>query len=563
MSLLESLMTRVGDTKVPRYARETFGFRSLVQRTSEFARIEALPRRDWRDIDYTRIVNEEIAVGDLRLWPIQCAALAEIALHRGAFLPIGVGQGKAFISLLAPVVLEAERPVLFVPAALRDQTLDHVLPLMRRHFRLHPRLRVIGYSELSLAKNSEMLERFEPDVVVLDECHAVKDKGTGRTRRLVRYFREHPETVCVAMSGTVSSRSLKDFAHILQWCLKDRAPLPRSWRELSVWADAIDEGVADDARAAPGALAVFCRDGENVRQGFRRRLVETPAVVASKEDDLGVSLRIQRLAVEVPENVRAALAKLRNTWETPNGDIVTEAVDLWRHARELALGFWYRWDPPAPREWMDARREWKKYVRETLKNNKRGLDTELQVWNECQAADNRPVHFDCPKVWKDWRDIKDTFKPRSIAEWVNDFALRYCGEWMQEGGIVWTEQVAFGERLAKPRFSGRTYHGAGDVSILTTTALVIIASISAHGQGKNLQRYSRNLITAPPSSGKVWEQLLGRTHRQGQTSDEVTVDVMLHAPELEAAFAQARSDAGYLEDALGNRQKLNYADIVV
>jgi len=554
MSLLESLMNRVGDTKVPRYARETVGYRSLVQRTSELARIEALPRREWRDTDYTTIINDALAVGSLRLWPIQCAALAEIALHRGAFLPIGVGQGKAFISLLAPVVLEAERPVLFVPAALRDQTRAHVLPLARKHFKLHPRLRVIGYSELSLAKNAEMLERLQPDVIVLDECHEVKAKTAGRTRRLVRYFREHPETVCVAMSGTVSNRSLKDFAHILQWCLEDRTPLPRSWRELSVWADAIDEGVEDDARAAPGALSVFCRDGENVRQGFRRRLVETPAVVASREDDLGVSLRIQRYEMYVPENVRAALSKLRDTWETPNGDIVTEAVDLWRHARELALGFWYRWEPPAPREWMDARREWKRYVRETLKNNRRGLDTELQVWNECAREGTS-------KVWKDWRDIKDAFKPKSIAEWVSYFALKYCSDWLREGGIVWTEHVAFGEELAKR--TPYTYFGAGDSRILDTTDRAIIASMSAHGQGKNLQRWNRNLITAPPSSGKVWEQLIGRTHRQGQEADEVPVDVMLHAPELEAAFAQARADAVYLEDALGNRQKLNYADVVV
>lgn len=558
-------MERTGQTKVPRYAKEAFGFRAVVQRSQEFQRIAALPRRQWQTEPWlsnvVEIINDALRLpaAELGLWPIQCAALHDAVVEGGAFLPIGVGQGKAFISILAPVAMDAERPVLFVPADLRDQTREHVLPLMRKHFRLHPRLRVIGYSELSLAKNAEMLEDLKPDLIVLDEVHSVKNKGAGRTRRLVRYFREHPETKCVAMSGTVSNRSIKDFAHIAEWCLKTRSPVPRAWQELSDWADAIDEGVDEDKRVAPGALEAFCHENENVRQGFRRRLVETPGVVASAEHDLGVSLRVRRYLIEVPAAVREALSKLRNTWETPNGDIVTEAVDLWRHAREIALGFWYRWEPPAPRDWMNARREWKAYVREKLKHSKT-LDTELQVWNDCERMQ------EAPDEWHAWVKVRDSFKPNSIAEWIDDFALRACAEWIRDGGIVWTSHRAFGERLAKPRFSQGlySYFGAGTSKELLDYNLSRVAlSISSHGQGKNLERYSRNLIVAPPSSGKTWEQVIGRTHREGQEADEVEVDVFLHAPELEDSFAQARADAVYLEDALGNRQKLNYADVVV
>lgn len=89
----------------------------------------------------------------------------------------------------------------------------------------------------------------------------------------------------------------------------------------------------------------------------------------------------------------------------------------------------------------------------------------------------------------------------------------------------------------------------------------VIASWHAHGEGKNLQHWSKNLFVAPPSSGKTWEQVLGRTHRAGQQADEVVADVWLHAEELRASFIQARADARYIEATLGSRQKLCYANI--
>jgi hypothetical protein len=328
--------------------------------------------------------------------------------------------------------------------------------------------------------------------------------------------------------------------------------------------------VDDDKRVHPGALMAFCKEGENVNQGFRRRLVETPGVVASKEDDLGVSLRIIKKDLEIPEKIRTMINTMRRTWETPNGDIITEAVELWRHIRELALGFWYTWKEKPPQGWLDARREWKSYVRETLKHNRRGLDTELQVWNECQKSfftepgyvykkeDIKPQ-----RVWNNWKQIKDTYKPKTVAVWESDFVLRVCREWMEttDDSILWTEHREFGKKLSD--FAFYEYYGAGDDSILYTRDRSIIASIGAHSQGKNLQRFSKNLVVSPMTSGKAWEQCLARTHRHGQQADEVTCEVFLHLPELREGFEQARKDARYLEDTYGNRQKLNYADLVI
>ena len=556
VSLFDALLARTGESARAVSAEWQTGRRG-VSYSGELRRIEALPRRV-RELNepLRRLVTEDLRLpgGSMELWDIQAAAIADATLNGGAFLPIGVGQGKALISLLSPVAMEAERPVLFVPAQLRDQTLNHVIPEMRYHWRLHPRLRVIGYSELSLAKNARMLEELRPDLIILDECHSVKAPKAGRTRRLVRWFRAHPETKCVAMSGTVSNRSIRDFAHILTWCLKDSAPIPSHYNTLKEWAAAIDELKDEDQRLAPGELLRFCGEGENVRQGFRRRLVETPGVVASKEDTLGTSLVIRSHdEIAVSGKVCRAIENMRNTWETPNGDLIAEAVDLWRHVREMSLGFWYRWDPPPPRDWMTARRAWKSFVREVLRTNRRGLDTELQVWMECERA------TEPPKEWMEWAAVRDTFRPNSVAEWMSGFAVEAALKWLEGGGICWTEQVAFGEKLGERA----PYYGAGNTDILTTPEPAIVASIAAHAEGKNLQRYSRNLVTSSPTSGKVWEQLLARTHRYGQQAAEVEVEVFLHVEELQESFRQARADARYLQDTYGNVQKLLYADVLV
>ena len=71
--------------------------------------------------------------------------------------------------------------------------------------------------------------------------------------------------------------------------------------------------------------------------------------------------------------------------------------------------------------------------------------------------------------------------------------------------------------------------------LMLTGREAVCASPRAHGTGKNLQQFARNLVANPPSDGATWEQLIGRTHRQGQEADEVTVEVYRHtAPFLEA-----------------------------
>lgn len=532
-----------------------------VPRSSDFRRIEALPRRVWNEAEDLEEVRQLLTQvyktrgGTMDFWIVQAASLRDAADWKGLFSPASVGAGKTIVSLMAPVVMEAERPVLLVPASLRDQTLRKVLPEMRKHWKLHPNLKIVGYEELGLVKNAELLERLRPDLIVADECQNLKNTKAGRTRRVKRWMDANPNTMFVALSGTITNKSLRDYWHILAWTHKaDLMPMPSRWRELQDWADALDEGLLIEKTVAPGALLRFCEKGETPRQGYRRRLTETPGVVATEEGAIGTSLRIIERKVKVPGNISRLLNTMRASWETPDGDTISEATELARHAKELCCGFFYKWDPAAPLAWMKARRAWKTYVRETLTNNRRGLDTELQVWRECEA---RPH-----PVFSDWKAIKDTFKPNTVAVWESDFLVADCIAWLNEGpGIVWTPHAQFGVALSK--VSGFPYFGAGEKASrgISDAKGPIIASVIAHGTGKNLQEWNRNLVVSCSSSGKTWEQMIGRTHRPGQQADEVTVEVYMHDDALRSAWTQARSGARYIEETIG-RQKLNFADII-
>lgn len=524
----------------------------------EFRRVCALPRRDWATAPDLAELRDGLtamlrtAGGTMKLRDSQAAALRDIYDHRGLFGPIAVGEGKTLVSILAPVVCSAARPILLVPASVRDQTLARVLPEMARHWQLHPRLRVVGYSELSLAHNAKLLDEYEPDMIIADECHLLKNRRSGRTRRVSRYMAAHPMTTFIALSGTVASFSILDYWHLIQWALKpDNSPVPSTYYDAMSWALALDERVHPRDRLPAGVLPLLTPGATTAREAYRARLVETPGVVATGENQLGTSLRLTVRAFEPPVAMVRMADAATQSWEDPDGVPIKDAVDVWRIARTVLAGFWYRWDPTPPGEWLEARSAWHKFVRDRIRYGRGAFDTELQV---ARASTNEPVL----QAWARWRE---RFKPNVVPVWYSTALVENALAWFSgEPGIVWVEHVAVGEKLAE--LSGLPYFGAGDERICTARGQVI-ASIAAHGTGKNLQQWHRNLVVTPMTAGKAWEQLMGRTHRLGQQEDEVTFETYQHHAALVEALKQAINDATFLEQSLGNRQRLLYCDRII
>lgn len=556
-------------------------FRSSgVSESVELDRIIRLPRRECIFTEYEDLTERfRKPGGTMSIWPLQSAALHEAKKANGLLALLSAGSGKTLVSLLVGSMMDAKRIVLFVPPQLRAQLLTKDIPRLNQHFYLPlDKLTVVAYSELSSAKSADLLDELKPDLIVSDECHAYRHKNAARTRRWLRYHKDHPECRFVGLSGTITRRSLRDFGHLAEHALRARSPVPLNWHSLNEWAEAIDIGRDPLPAGALRKLAneeelllIDLRDPiksqEGVRKAFRRRLVETPGVVATEEGAVGTSLVLTGLRPPVPPEVAAALKALRETWCLGEDELV-DILSVVRAGCQLAAGFYTRWNWPGgipDREWLEARSEWNRELREILKLSRKGLDSPLLVMNAIRRGDLRSDTFGS------WETAKEKYDPEPPREtvWISDFLVREAVRWGKEtcdkanGGICWFAHRALGEAIAKmggfPFFGGGEQAAKDLTSITPKKAPVIVCSIKAHGTGLNLQAYSRNLFTTPPA-GLEAEQTIARTHRPGQDADQVSVDLFVHTPESVRAWLNSLRDARYVETSSGQKQKILYCE---
>lgn len=558
------------------------GFGRAVQHTRELARVLSLPRRVWSEESAEQVAREltillRKANGSMVLRAVQAQALLETGIKGGLFAPIRVGGGKTLLSLLAPLLLESRRPLLILPAKLIEKT-KREWRILATHWQIPNYIQIKSYEWLGRIQAQRYLEEeYQPDCLILDEAHKVKNVKAAVTRRLVRFKRNRPEVKVVAMSGTITKRSLKDFAHIIMWCLgAQNCPIPTGWTELEDWADALDESTnASDKKLGIGYLSLLCNEEERkepdslvgVRRAFGRRLSETKGVVSTAEGLLGCSLTIEALEVNVSKDTDDAFDLLRKTWNTPDGWPLTDPLQVWRVARELSLGFYNRWEPRPPPDWMIARKEVSAVFRDILSNNKRNLDSLLMVVN---AIDDG-YYPEARPILDHWRLIELTFTPHSVPVWFDDSCIKAAAHWsLERPGIIWCEHVPFAERLAK--YANLSYYGRkglnanGRYIADHPAGESLIASVASNAEGCNLQKWNRNLVTScPPANGGStgWEQLLGRTHRDGQLADEVECQLFITSIEHINAFVQALKDANHNEQMMRQPQKLLYADTLV
>ena len=542
-----------------------------VRPSAELDRILAVPRRTASvTSDETASLHADLChpTGTRRLRPIQALALAEARRANGLFAPIGVGAGKSDIALLLPKVMKSKVAVLLVPANLREKVFRQDYPTLVTQYRL-PRLakakvlaldaecvlHVHSYNELSSPLKHDLLDQLAPDLIICDEAHALRHPSAARTRRFLQYFKAHPETRLCVLSGTMTSKSIKDYAHLALLSLRDNTPVPTKYTILEEWAAALDSAPVP---APPGALVRLCEPGEQAREGFRRRVVETPGVIATTDGSLGTSLVLSARPLHATQVIREALRVMRETWTTPDeGEAFDEILTLHRYLRQLAAGFYYRWIWPKGESaqvranWTEARKAWNREVANFLTYRaQKGIDSPMLYAKACAEGRLSSMNYER------WAAVRNTAKPEVEAVWLDEYLVDDAVSWgNQAPGIVWYEHASLGAAIS--RKGGFPLFGPGAEGILKERGTrTIVASIKAHGTGKNLQGFNRNLVTTSPTSGTVWEQLLGRTHRPGQEADEVTVDVYRHTLEMRSAVNKALRDADYQQTTTGNRQKL-------
>ncbi len=572
-----------------------------VRESKDLKRILALPRRiTGDDAALTAAMTECLKTheGTQTLRPIQALALHDIGLCRGGLLPVAVGEGKTLISMLAPFVLDSAKPLLLLPATLIDNA-NRARLALAKHWLVAKHMRVFSYEMLGRESAANELESYAPDVIIADEAHRLKNLGGAAcARRVARYMAKHPTTAFVPMSGTLIRDSILDFAHLAFWALKESTPLPFAPAELASWAGALDEAKPgrfgwDEDQSDPGALMQLCtseelthvascspvfRHSEQVkaaRSGFKRRLTETLGVVATAGDRERVDASIRINAVVYPledADTERRFSELRNDMLTPDGFELLSGVDVWRHARELALEFHSVWSPRPPAEWLAPRRAWGSFVRAYLARS-RTLDSPSQVH---QAVLNGSL--DDGGILSAWQSVEETFTPNVVEVWHGDSVLRRCAAWAKTPGIVWVDHVFFGEALALltglPYYREGGYAADGGYIEQADCTRSIIASIDANRDGKNLQGrassveepegwkgFSRNLLVGPPDGWDAMQQCIARTHRPGQTADEVIVDILVGCREHVSAWRKIVDGTAAARDTIGGLPKLDLADI--
>lgn len=565
-----------------------------VHSSEDFRRVQAIPERgaDFypRDLVQKLTAILRTPTGTQTLFDVQARALYDAAKGGKGFYPIKVGGGKTLISFLLPVVLHSKRPLLVIPAAMLEETERKWREAMK-DWQVAKHLVFKSYEWLSRVSGSTYLEFYKPDLLITDEAHKIKNPKAAVTRRFRRYMEGHQSTRYIPMSGTIMKSSVKDYAHLMGWALRETSLLPHSRTELDAWAGALDEGLNPAARRSAGVLLDLFREPaasdpppstggeyddldntteEEARRArriyFARANATLGVVSADSKDDYTGSLLIESLEYKPNEATEANFKMLREQMCKPDGWALADAMQVWAEARRLILGLHYTWDPLPPEEWLQARKLWAKFVRDTLadpRSMNRGWDSELQVMTAVLHGELE----DDFGLLDEWRRIKDTFTINPKPVWHDDTALKVCEQWLSDHdrGICWVEHRFFGAELAKR--TGLSYFGPKGLDsnelFIQDASGPIIASIAANSTGRNLQhKWQDNLITAPAADSDRWEQLIARSHRPGQKADSVTVDVLVACREQQESLPRALRSATVKKDLLGFSQKLKLADIV-
>lgn len=534
---------------------------------SSVARVLALPVCGVSQYDVCKITHDghELSGWVLRLE--QLRALHAIESCGGAVLPMGVGHGKTIVSLLAGAVLGVDLAIVLVSPATMAQT-EAELERLSRYFKL-PKTMLVSWGALSQTSFAGLPTSPGKTVLVADEAHNARYATSARTKRLHRYLTDNAACHFVALSGTLVTNSLSDYAHLVYWALRGRSPLPegeafRAWERTL-----LDEGEpGDDQYVKPlldwaGPVPEYAHTDTvgDARLAFRQRFTTCPGVVATTGQSCSASLYIARFSEKALKDspfVRLA-DKIAATFRDLDGNDLASKNDVAACAKKLALGYWYKWHWPGEpdREWLEARNGWHRSVRWLLEqHSKDGCDSPKLIE---RLVENEPDYFGPlhMQAYNRWEGVRDRVAPTPVAVWESLEPLKAICRKAAEVGecLVWYDEQAVADQLAREGLRvvrpGEAPHWQG------TQAL----SLRSHGSGLNLQHYSQNVFACVPSSPTRWEQVLGRTHRQGQKNDEVWAWVPGWSWPLRAPLDKARSKASFVA-ATSGEQKLQLATFI-
>jgi hypothetical protein len=468
---------------------------------------------------------------------------------------------------------------------------------------------IFPYSLLSTMDSVELIDSIQPSLIIADEAHYLKNSTAARTKRVMRYISEkRPRLVC--LSGTITSKGIGDYHHLIRASLRDNCPLPQSPSICADWSLALDASVEQVSSALEAMLKplrswaavnwpkeriVFTKPGTSgIRKSYQKRLISCPGVVATGDAEIGTSLVIQNLPAAriFPPALEALMKKVTDEFLTPNGDEIEHAIHTFKWLYELSAGFYNElvWPDPKDfahrrgisemeakttlgraREHHKAEQEYNSALRKFLNAHPpKGLELPMSVGAEIARGGTR-VPGSLARLWHRVRELDFAGRPDrdSRVVRVDPYKINLAVKWAKEHrrGIIWVHHQELG------RWAVEALRGAG-IDALDCPAgdaggerianpknrdRVCVASMSAHGTGKNLQHFQDQIFLQWPRPAKDAEQTIGRTHRNGQEADELIVHTTNTSQFDHVVFAACLNDSVYVQQTTGDRRKILFA----
>lgn len=527
--------------------------------------------------------------GQWALRPAQALALDVLRRERGLIASISVGGGKTLVSQLAPKVLGIKpyKTVLFTKAKLKDPWI-RAREENAKHFEIERSIYLLSYAQLSHPDEGPiLLDRLNPDLVICDEAHALAGENSCRRNRFEYYFERNPDTILLAMTGTILKKSIKDYAHIAEIALgKDRTPLPTTHHLMEAFSACLDE--KHDSQYAEAyhweqiqpLVTVFGDRPRNLldvypvdqrrkvaREAFFERVSTAPGFVHTSKDTVGAGLEISLITgLRVPSAIVDAIERVEKEYILPNGDEVEDPLAKSRAIKQIAQGCYYFWDWPGEPDfaWLDARRAKAREFRRAIKDGPRRIDSPTLVRRAITDPDIDIFDHDREllEAYEDWLPHADKPEPPTRPEWISDYMIddiikRAQGRGPKKPAIVWYQHRHVAEKLRERGLRWYDPEDGENPELADPKKGPILLSVDSHVEGLNMQYdWSRNLIICPPTDGALWEQLIGRTHRSGQPENTVYVEIYAHVPQFRDALTTARKRARLISEANGQEQKL-------
>ena len=474
---------------------------------------------------------------------------------------------------------------------------------------------IIPYSVLSCRDGNQILTSINPQTVIADEAHRIARASAARTKRFVEWAGEaKPEFI--PLSGSITKKSIRDYHHLMRLAIAQNSPLPLSTLTATDWGKTIDaKGFYEEQTASPlkpllywarahfgDKQNLFTLDQTGFRKAYQFRLRTSPGVVATSESEIGTSLIFRNTKPIDPNNKLEDLIKdIEEKWQAPNGDEIDYALHKWQWLYQLTTGFYYNLYWPSveyisrkfgvsKQEALDKLqkakilhkyhqiynrkfREWSRSPR-----CKPGLDTPFLTASSMARVGAADVGGTLYRHWSDVEARKLPNLPERLSEPIEvcDFkvqgVLDTVRSWKEPAGIVWYHHRAVGDWIY--RILSQELGKDGDLVLHCPAGnaanrriidkknknKVVVASTTAHGTGKNLQFFHREVFAQWPRPADRAEQVLGRLHRTGQEADELFVDILNWSEFDDQNFAACLIDSIYQQTTTGLVQKLVYGN---